>query len=134
MCDQAYTRKRPCSICRRWFRPHPRLKDRQRTCRDPECQRERHRRKCAQWNKSNGDYFKTNYLQKKVESQAEKIQIKTRLKTGLPKIYVQEVIGMQNVVIMEYLAQLMVRRFQEVIKIQLPVNTIKTPPLSRIGF
>jgi hypothetical protein len=123
MRDQAYTRKRPCSVCRCWFRPHPRLKDRQRTCGDPECKKEWHRRKCAQWNKRNNDCFKINYLQKKLESQATNIQIKNRLKTGLPQQYVQEVIGMQILVIMEYLTQLMVQRFQEVIKIQTPVNT-----------
>jgi hypothetical protein len=25
-------RKRPCRVCRRWFMPNPRLKDRQMTC------------------------------------------------------------------------------------------------------
>ncbi|MBT7712962.1 MAG: hypothetical protein HN745_14670 [Deltaproteobacteria bacterium] len=134
MCDQAYTRKRPCSVCRRWFRPHPRLKDRQRTCGDPECKREWHRIKCGQWNKRNGDYFKTNYLQKKVESQAKNTQIKTRLKTGLPKKYVQEVIGMHTAVIIEYLAQLMVQRFQEVMRRQMAVNKRKTPRLMPTGF
>ncbi len=31
-------RKRPCSICRRWFRPDPRVGDRQHACTKPECQ------------------------------------------------------------------------------------------------
>ena len=42
-------RTRPCRICRRWFRPHPRAGDRQRVCSDVECQRERHRRSCRTW-------------------------------------------------------------------------------------
>ena len=134
MCDQAYTRKRPCGVCRRWFTPHPRLKDRQRTCGDPECKKEWHRRKCTQWNKRNGNYFKANYLQKKLESKSRNTQIKTRLKTGLPKQYVQEVIGIQHLVIMEYLAQLVAQRFQEVIKIKTLVNKQETPRLSRMGF
>ena len=129
MGSQGYTRKRPCSICRRWFTPHPRLKDRQRTCGDPECKKEWHRRKCAEWNKRNGDYFKTNYLQKKVDSQATTTPIKSRLKTGLPKKYVQDVIGPKPLVIIEYLAQLMVQRFQEVIRRQLIVNTRETQRL-----
>ena len=128
MGNQGYIRKRPCSICRRWFTPHPRLKDRQRTCGDPECKKEWHRRKCAEWNRRNGDYFKTNYLQKKLDSQST-AQIKSRLKTGLPKKYVQDVIGMQVLVIIEYLAQLMVQRFQEVIRLQLFVNTRETQRL-----
>ena len=28
----AVLKKRPCKICRRWFPPHPRLKERQKTC------------------------------------------------------------------------------------------------------
>ena len=38
------TRKRPCRICKRWFMPHPRVKDRQKTCGNPPCQREWHRK------------------------------------------------------------------------------------------
>lgn len=39
-------RKR-CSICRRWFTPKPRAGTRQRVCSETQCQRERHRRNCA---------------------------------------------------------------------------------------
>ena len=130
MVHQGYIRKRPCSICRT---PHPRLKDRQRTCGDPECKKEWHRKRCAEWNRRNRDYFKTNYLQKKVDAEST-AQIKSRFKTGLPKEYVQDVIGPQLLVIMEYLAQLMVQRFQEVIQRQLSVNTRKTQRLPYDGF
>lgn len=123
MVSQGYAKKRPCSICRRWFMPHPRLKDRQKTCGDPVCKKEWHRKKCAEWNKRNGDYFKTNYLQKKLDSQVTTTQVKSRLKTGLPLQHVQEVIGIQHLVIIEYLAQLLVQRFQDVIWRQVPVNT-----------
>ena len=36
--------KRPCRVCRRWYRPDPRVGDRQRTCGDQACQREWNRR------------------------------------------------------------------------------------------
>lgn len=134
MGSRRYSTKRPCSICRRWFMPHPRLKDRQRTCGNPTCKKEWHRRKCAEWNQRNGDYFRTNYLQKKLDSRATTGQIKSRLKTGLPIRYVQEVIGTQQLVIMEYLAQLMVQRFQEVIRRQLHVNIEQMGRLSHLGF
>jgi len=58
--------------------------------------------------------------------------MKTRLKTGLPQKYVQEAIGTQPLVIMEYLAQLMAQRFQDAINIQVPVNKRKTPRLSQM--
>ena len=62
------TRKRPCRICRRWFLPDPRLKQRQMTCGQTECQRQWHKKKCSQWNRKNRDYFKANYLQRKIDS------------------------------------------------------------------
>ena len=49
-------RKRPCSICRRWFRPDPRVGDREHACRKPECQVVRRRRTQAQWRAANPDY------------------------------------------------------------------------------
>ena len=122
-------KRHPCRICRRWFTPNPRLKDRQKTCGDAKCQREWHRKKCAEWNKKNPDYFKTNYLQKKLnaaatsETSSQILPVKSRFKSGLPLLFVQEVIDIQHLVIIEYLAQLLFGRFQEVIRAQFFVNT-----------
>ena len=124
-------KKRPCRICGRWFTPHPRLKDRQKTCADAYCKREWHRKKCAQWNQSNPDYFKSNYLQKKLEAT---LQCKSRFKSGLPLLFVQEVIGIQHLVIIEYLAQLLLRRFQEVFRGKAPVMTRQIGRLPSGGF
>ena len=49
-------RKRPCSICRRWFRPHPRVGARQRACRNPECQAARRKQTQANWRAHNPEY------------------------------------------------------------------------------
>jgi len=131
------TRKRPCRICRRWFMPNPRLKDRQKTCGRTQCKREWHRKMCSKWNRENADYFRTNYLQKKIEAatggdqysttfQAESnvsALPKSRFKSGLPQKYVQEVIGIQHLVIIEYFSQLLYRRFQEAISRQVLENT-----------
>jgi len=46
-----------------------------------------------------------------------------RFYCGLPRQEVQEVMGIEPLVIIEYLAQLLLRRFQEVIRRQLLVNT-----------
>ena len=126
-------KKRPCRICRRWFLPNARVKDRQMTCGDPTCKREWHRKKCQQWNRANRDYFRANYLQKKLEAaQCDKAaKAHTRapprglLKSGLPLQFVQEVIGVQHLIIIEYLAQLLSRRFQEVLKGKVTVNTAR---------
>jgi len=125
-------RKRPCRICKRWFMPNAKLKDRQMTCGDPECRREWHRKKCKEWNRKNPDYFKTNYLQKKIMAATpaahlpRSFQLNCRLKSGLPLSYVQEVIGIKHLVIIEYFGQLLFRRFQEVLRAQ-PVVITKEP-------
>jgi hypothetical protein len=49
-------RKRPCRICRQWFRPNPRIGDRQHACGKPECQRSRRQKTQASWRRRNPDY------------------------------------------------------------------------------
>lgn len=134
---KARTRKRPCRICRHWFMPDPRLKGRQKTCGRSQCKREWHRKMCEKWNRENADYFRSNYLQKKLDSATGGDQYsttfspessvselpKSRFKSGLPQRYVQEVIGIHHLVIIEYFSQLLYRRFQEVLVRQVLVNT-----------
>jgi len=59
------TRKRPCCICRRWFRPDPRVGVRQRACRQAECQAARRRQTQASWRKRNPDYFIARRIQER---------------------------------------------------------------------
>jgi hypothetical protein len=49
-------RKRPCTICRQWFRPDPRVGARQRACRKPECQAARRKQTQARWRAANRGY------------------------------------------------------------------------------
>ena len=49
-------RKRPCTICRRWFRPDARVGLRQRACTRPECQLARRRKTLASWRNRNLGY------------------------------------------------------------------------------
>src|SRR5438132_11496842 len=49
-------RKKPCTICRRWFRPDPRVGGRQRACGQPECQTARRQKAQASWRRRNPDY------------------------------------------------------------------------------
>src|SRR5207253_2440337 len=59
----ADARKRPCCICRRWFRPDPRIGSRQRACGRPECQVARRKKKQKAWRKRNPDYFIARRIQ-----------------------------------------------------------------------
>ncbi|MBC8434040.1 MAG: hypothetical protein H8D96_19190 [Desulfobacterales bacterium] len=142
------TRKRPCRICRRWFLPNPRLKSRQMTCGDSCCKTEWHRKKCEEWNRRNPDYFKANYLQKKLEAAGHGAgtsktptaksspgkTLKSRMKTGLPLEYVQEVIGIQQLIIVEYLAQLLNRRFAKTMTQSFPASALQADQLPAMVF
>ena len=56
--------KKPCCICRRWFRPNPRVGARQRACSRPECQAGRRQKTQARWRKRNPDYNAAYRIQK----------------------------------------------------------------------
>ena len=49
--------KRPCCICRHWFRPDPRIGSRQRACGKPDCQAARRVKTQRSWRDRNPDYF-----------------------------------------------------------------------------
>jgi len=102
------------------------------TCGEIKCKKEWHRRKCAEWNRKNREYFKGNYLRNKILA-ADKENKKgttgqdriprTRFRLGLPWQEIQETMGLKQLVIIEYIIQVLMRRFQEVIKVQPLVNT-----------
>jgi hypothetical protein len=126
------------------------------TCGDAQCKRQWHRKTCTEWNRKNPactewnrknpDYFRANYLQKKLEAAGASTmaskplepmdkqmgQPRSRLRSGLPLEYVQEVIGVQHLIIIEYLAQLLLRRFQEAFKRQVTVKTGQMGQLPRM--
>ena len=56
-------KRRPCSECRRWFAPHPRVGARQVTCGAAACQRHRHRRADRHWHRRHPDSDRGRRLQ-----------------------------------------------------------------------
>lgn len=130
------SRKRPCRICRKWFCPDPRVGERQKTCGDEVCQKQWHAKKCREWNKRNPAYFYEVYLSKKLsvmkESTADDHQPPTLIRrrsdpslplpatsSPLPRDLIQEVIGTQAIVIIEYMVRLLLNSFQEKTRRQL---------------
>ncbi len=117
-------RKRPCRICGKWFKPNPRLGERQRTCGDKECQRQWHAKKCREWNRKNIPYFQGIYLEKCLASfetsggQATTKPLNEVTSASLPTTSVQEVLSVQQHVIIRYLLRLPIHRLQEVIDSQ----------------
>jgi len=53
---KAGTKKRPCTICRRWFQPEPQVRTRQRSCNNPVCRAALRKKTQASWRKRNPDY------------------------------------------------------------------------------
>lgn len=115
------SRKRPCRICRRWFYPDARVGDRQKTCGDKVCQDKWHAKKCHEWNTKNRSYFKEVYLSKKLSKLEESSEVVPSPQSSLlslrsrqlPQNLIQEVIGAQPTVIIEYIAQLLLKSFKE---------------------
>lgn len=144
MTNRRKTNKRPCRICRKWFMPDPRLDERQKTCGGAECMRKWHTKKCAEWNRKNRSiYFQANYLSSKLApfvakektpgpgsstaaapSSPPSLPLAENGKfPKLPRSLLQEVIGRQHLVIIEYMARLLFRSVQEVIRRQPVVIT-----------
>lgn len=130
------SKKRPCRICRKWFIPNPRAGDRQRTCGDHECMSKWHAKKCAEWNRKNRKYAQEKYLHDKLviavnqndackKPSVADATVKAPVSVihpasfpQLPRSLIQEVIGVQQLVIIEYVGRQLFRSVQEVIKRQ----------------
>ena len=110
--------------------------DRQKTCGHKDCQAEWHAKKCAEWNHQDPVYFREIYLAKKLaavsattEPDKQPLPSKSRVtafsaissvkSSKLPRNLIQEVIGTQSLVIIEYVALLLCNSFQEALRRQL---------------
>lgn len=95
--------------------PDVRQAGRQKTC-SAGCSKELHRRSCADWNSRNAAYFKSNYLDKKLQQdgrsppdmpqadgKADAPQARINLK--LPRDIISEKIGRDAMIIAEYMTE-----------------------------
>ncbi len=130
------TKKRPCKICKKWFSPNPRLRNRQKTCGKPQCQKEWHKRTCDKWNKNNRDYFRGIYLKRKILAEGSeneqdqdctgKIESSSRrtfFRLGLPLQEIKEVMGAKMLIVIEYIFKVLMRALKEMLNVQPIVNT-----------
>ena len=106
-------RKRPCRICRTWFQPDPRVGDRQKVCSNADCQRERHRRACADWRRRNPDYDREDRLRRKLRTDADTSAESSSgggaraADRGLRLDVVRDELGLQLYVLIDELAELL---------------------------
>src|SRR5580658_10061800 len=134
-------RKRPCTICRRWFRADPRVGDRQRACGEPECQTSRRQKTQASWRKLNPGYAISWRLDQR-QTQAEPpepLRLPAPL-NQLPWHIAKDQFGQQGADFIGVMGALMVRTAKDQIRLYLtdPAGVPHILPLSaqktRSGF
>src|SRR6266576_1587689 len=89
--------KRPCCICRHWFRPDPRVGARQRACRKSSCQKARHQQAQAKWRARNPDYVIARRIQARSlsEQPSEPLRLRPPL-SRLPWDLAQDEFGVKG--------------------------------------
>ncbi len=110
-------RKRPCCICRRWFRPDNRVGSRQQACSKPQCQSLRRRKKQAAWRARNPDYFSGRRIQARGASDKppEPLRLPSPL-NQLPWDIAQSEFGVQGADFIGVMGALLVRSTQSQLK------------------
>ena len=101
--------KRPCSICREWFTPDPRIGSRQRTCSE-ECSQALTRSRQAEWRSRNRDYSSTGTLRRRVASAAAGDPIRVPSDGNLTRIpwrAVQTQLGAKQAVVLAFALRLL---------------------------
>ena len=126
-------RKRPCTICRRWFRPNPRAGARQRACGNPECQTARRRKTPANWRNRNPGYS----IAWRIDQRATQTETPDSLRVPaplnqLPWNFAKDQFGPQGADFIGLMGALMVRTAKDQIRPYLidPTGVPGTLPLS----
>lgn len=115
-------RKRPCRVCGRWYQPTSRQRERQRTCGNPTCVREWHRRNCRRWHRRNKQVTQATYLAERLvnaETAAHTKQTPRPPPHGVeqrwPRDILEQHLGIPSTVIVGYLARKVIREVRDAI-------------------
>src|SRR5436853_6410789 len=116
--------KKPCCICRRWFRPDPRIGLRQRACRKPDCQIARRRKKQKKWRERHPDYFIARRIldRGKADRPPEPLRLPPPL-SRLPWDIAQDEFGVQGADFLGILSTVLLRAAQDQFKAHPIENT-----------
>jgi hypothetical protein len=106
--------KRPCCVCRRWFRPDPRVGSRQRACGQPDCQAARRVQTQKSWRDRNPDYFIARRIQErsKQDRPPEPLRLPPPL-SRLPWDIAQDEFGVQGTDFIGTLGTVLLRAAQD---------------------
>ena len=115
---KAGIRKKPCTICRRWFRPNSRIGARQRACNNPDCQIARRKKTQASWRARNPDFAAAWRIQQRAQKTnppAERPRLPKPLEK-LPWDHVKDQFTPQAVDFIMLLCRLILRASKDEIK------------------
>ena len=122
-------RKRPCRICRKWFRPDPRVGVRQRTCGSAACRQAWHRRSCRDWRRRNPDYDRDDRLRRRLHAQTEVVRGDPLAQLNWDAA--RDAIGLQVAVVVEETGRLLVSWARDAMALQRPGSAhevVRHPP------
>jgi hypothetical protein len=113
------SRPRPCRVCKKWFRPDRRVGDRQGTCGAADCQRERHRRACAEWHRWNPDYDREDRLRDRLkEKPAGLAPLSAPPMSYLDRAAARDAVGLEVVVLLEVVSKLLWSALRDAVAVQ----------------
>lgn len=112
-------RARPCSICRKWFRPDPRVADRQRTC-SKVCSAKQRKKTQAAWRARHPDYVEAYRIAKQAEdSRGPPPRVPAPL-TRLPWDVAKDEFGAQGAAFLGAFGRLLVGVAKDEMRAQVP--------------
>lgn len=114
-------RSKPCTACRTWFTPNPRLGARQLTCGKPACRKALKQRRQKAWTKRNPDYWAGRRLREQLD-RAKELDVVAPAQPPpahlrqIPADIVQAVMSPQAFVIISFLVRLQHRATQAALR------------------
>lgn len=116
-------RCRPCRVCRKWFLPHLRAGDRQHVCSQPACQKEWHRRNCANFHKKCPDYDRETHLERRIEKeeggtarcQVDPLEV-------FDWAFIRKAVGLETAVLVRGVGQVILRQARDPVPVQRAEN------------
>jgi hypothetical protein len=114
-------RSKPCSVCGKWFEPHPRVGKRQKTCGRKSCQAELHQRARRSWRDAHPDWDREERIRRRIRKDDDEVPERARQADPMRQMAwmdAREVVGLEVAVIVEEASQMLLRWTREVVFFQ----------------
>jgi len=107
-------RKKPCRVCRKWYKPSARGGHRQKTCGETLCRRAWHAKSCREWREANPDIAVADRLGVKLEAAKERKEARDiGPKLGYPAREATEILGIKGATLLHFVLGQLLRRVRD---------------------